>query len=483
MGFLSRLTFGQQSPWSALPWIQQNPQLQPTQPPERETPAWAQFAQEMQAAPPVTPQPRTQTPRRPAPVSFTPQNAQPMTPTPGTELMAAPGQSQAQVRPPSFSERLGTWSESPLLQMGLSLLGNADNGGDWGAVGQDLRQYGQDRTQRQRQQNEDRRIAAADRRDETLFGWQGEDRTRQAQGRSAWEAAVARETDPVRQAELRAMGQEDYGDAINARDQRNFIASQSELDRAAQIRAAGIASQNRRDPRDSIQYRSDLARLGEMGQAAGFATQYVRPRLTRAREIITRLSQIGGMDNPLSANRRIQLSQLGQFGEEARGLLQELARIQTEFTVEDARALAPVSNTDFGRLMEINPNGNMTVDAAYRIIDGMEREVSRGISSYNAAAQWADRYGGLTGTLDEQGRTFEQTQFDAEQPGPGQAPPAPPPAIRRTDTLEPAAGLEDGTRATDLSTGRRFIVRNGQWRPVQRSAPPQAARGGRPGAF
>jgi len=473
MGFLSRLTFGQQAPWGmSAPWL--DPYGQPVQ--------------QQQQAPAPSPgaaptSPLASLPRQGRPISFTPQNAQAL-PTTGTELMAAPGQSQAQVRPPSFSERLGTWSESPLLQMGLSLLGNADNGGDWGAVGQDLRQFGQDRTQRQRQQNEDRRIAAADRREETLFGWQGEDRTRQTQQRSAWEAAVARETDPVRQAELRAMGQEDYGDAINARDQRNFIASQSELDRAAQIRAAGIASQNRRDPRDSIQYRSDLARLGEMGQAAGFATQYVRPRLTRAREIITRLSQIGGMDNPLSANRRIQLSQLGQFGEEARGLLQELTRIQTEFTVEDARALAPVSNTDFGRLMEINPNGNMTVDAAYRIIDGMEREVSRGISSYNAAAQWADRYEGLTGTLDEQGRTFEQTQFDAEQPGPGQ-PPAPtaPPAVTRTDTLPPARDLEDGTRAVDSRTGRTFVVRNGQWRPIQRSSLPQAARGGRPGAF
>lgn len=479
MGFLSRLTFGQQAPWGmSAPWVD----------------PYGQSVQQQQPEPTPNPalsvSPMAALPRRGPPIAFAPQNAQPITPTPATELVTAPGQSQAQVRPPSFGERLTTWSESPLLQMGLSLLGNADNGGDWGAVGQDLRQYGQDRTQRQRQANEDRRIAAADRRDETQFGWAQNDRTQADQRRERVRAFIATRP-PEEQAILQTLAPDEIDDYLHQQrvfglQERSFDADERRWQADYGLRRQALAQQgqNRRDPRDSIQYRSDLARLSDMGQAAGFATQYVMPRLTRAREIITRLSEIGGMDNPLSANRRIQLSQLGQFGEEARGLLQELTRIQTEFTVEDARALAPVSNTDFGRLMEINPNGNMTVDAAFRIVSGMEREVGRGVASYNAAARWADRYDGLTGTLDEQGRTFEQTQFDAaEQPGPGQPPSTPPPAVRRTDTLPPAAGLEDGTTATDSSTGRRFIVRNGQWRPVQRSTPPQAARGGRPGAF
>jgi hypothetical protein len=270
--------FGQQSPFALLDpaygyFTQPQPQ-QPQQPSAPEpVPGWAQFRQEAAAA---QPQPAARPPqRRSQPISFTPQAAQPLSNDPTvavpyrdaqgvqrmgqTTMQTAPPQTTAQLRPPTFTERLGTWSESPLLQMGLSLLGNAQNGGDWGAVGQDLRQFGQDRTQRQRQANEDRRLAAQDRRDETVFGRQQSMWGLEDQQLADWQAAIQREQDPIRQAELRAMGQDGYGDAINARDQRSFMASQSQLDRENNLRSAGIAASARERPRPlTPQFRTEI---------------------------------------------------------------------------------------------------------------------------------------------------------------------------------------------------------------------------------
>src|SRR5690606_37363907 len=112
------------------------------------------------------------------------------------------------------------------------------------------------------------------------------------------------------------------------------------------------------------------------------------------------------------------------------------------------------------------------VDAAYRILAGMRQEVQRGVENYTAAAQWADMHGGLTGTLDADGRTFEQaTQGRYANAGADPmaevAPTAPPPpATRRTATLPPPRDLAEGTRARDSRTGREFIIRNGAWAPV-----------------
>lgn len=324
---------------------------------------------------------------------------------------------------------------SPLLQMGMSLLGNSRNGGDWGAVARDMQGITQQRQQQALLRRQTRRENTQDQREGQVFQRQQSDWQRQDQQYQRWENAVRAEQDPQRRAMLEAMGPQQYGEFMGQESQQSFQHNEGELDRAASLRNAQIAASasaaGRNDPRDRIQYQNDMRRLTVMGDAATYANTYALPKLQRAEQIIRRLSEIGGMDNPLSASRRIQLSQLGQFGTEARGLLQELTRIQTQFTVEDARALAPVSNTDFGRLMEINPNGNMTVDAAYRIVSGMRQDIQRGVGNYTAAARWADEHNGLTGTLDDQGRTFEQVQYEnMQQSAAPQAPVASPAAPR-----------------------------------------------------
>lgn len=428
---------------------------------------------------PVIPAPAPQQQQR-RPFQPVPQITAPPIADPAMMQQAPQPYTAPNVRPPGFGERLENWTQSPLFNIGMSLLGNASSPDQWAGVGRDVRTFGADQRERQRQENEERRLAAQERMQGQVFGRQQTDWRLADQQQAAFEEAV-RNAPPEQQATLRALGRQGYGDYLQREDNQAFEAEQNRLGREAQLRAANIAAANRRDPRDSIQYRSDMSRLSDMSTAANFANLSVLPRLRRAREIVGRLSQIGGMDNPLSADRRIQLSQLGQFGEEARGLLQELRRIQTQFTVEDARALAPVSNTDFGRLMDINLNGNMTVDSFYSILSGMEQDVTRGVNNYNAAVQWADRYNGLTGTLDPQGRTFEQSQYQAmsNAPSPQQSPgqqPATAPQTMRTNTLPSPRGLQEGTRAHDSQTNRDFVIRNGQWALV----PSLTNRTGRP---
>lgn len=145
MGFLSRLTLGQQSPWLALtqqPQFQQAPPLmQQTQPPQ--------------------------------------------------EMVAPPRQTTAELRRPSWNERFQDMMASPMLATGLSLLGNAREGGDWSAVGRDIQAWNQQNFQRDRERREDRRLDAADRRADTQFGWAQGDRDRSAADRERYRTWAA----------------------------------------------------------------------------------------------------------------------------------------------------------------------------------------------------------------------------------------------------------------------------------------------------
>lgn len=84
----------------------------------------------------------------------------------------------------------GSLFESPLLQAGLSLLGNAQNGGNWAGVGQDLREASQQRFQRQRMEQEDRRLKQTEAREQRVFGRQEEEWRRRDQQRAALDAWI-----------------------------------------------------------------------------------------------------------------------------------------------------------------------------------------------------------------------------------------------------------------------------------------------------
>lgn len=90
-----------------------------------------------------------------------------------------------------WGQRISNWVESPLFQLGMSLLGNASNPDQYAGVGRDMRAWADQRMERQRQENEDRRLKAQENLQNTQFGWLREDRERADQRRertSAWAA-------------------------------------------------------------------------------------------------------------------------------------------------------------------------------------------------------------------------------------------------------------------------------------------------------
>jgi hypothetical protein len=364
MGLLSRLsTFGQQS-WIP-PWI--TPYGTPAQAPQQQqesfNPNWAATlgASQPQAQPmpqPATPRPQQ---RRPQPLSFTPQNAQTM-PTTGTELMAAPGQSRAQVRAPNFSERLGTWSESPLLQVGLSLLGNAQNGGDWGAVGQDLRQFGQDRTQRQRQANEDRRLAAAEGRETEQFGWMRDERSSVSQRRQLARDFIASRPEAER-AELAMIDPDELGTYLQ--QQRQFGLQQQQLELQTQeardnraFRGASLAVDRARleqdrvlNSADSLLGRGEATRINDwMGRLDGW--NLVQNDIASLEEILQR--NPAAFDQILDGDQSLVLARVRD--PQMRADLNTIYAVSGNLAREDLRGQTPVSNIDFLAAVRSNPN-------------------------------------------------------------------------------------------------------------------------------
>lgn len=220
MGLLSLLQYGQLAPsaWTQLAGLQQPgapaAAAQPSTPQD-----WTAFNQSTAQPPPsVTPQPQ---PRRMQPFqpAQMPQQ-QALSPAGTSPLASLNGAPMAQINPPSLMERINGLSDNGAFQIGLSLLGNAQNGGDWRQVGQDMQAFNARRQQQQRLANEERRQAATDRRQETVFGWSEEDRQRQVTERQAMQDWIA--TLPAdQQAEARANPDAAYEAYMQARAAAN----------------------------------------------------------------------------------------------------------------------------------------------------------------------------------------------------------------------------------------------------------------------
>jgi hypothetical protein len=372
--------FGQQS-WLP-PWI--TPYGTPAQAPQQQqesfNPNWAATLGTSQPQAQPMPQPATPRPqqRRPQPISFTPQAAQMMSPDASvavpymdaqgqrqmgqTQFGPAPGQSQAQVRAPSFTERLGTWSESPLLQMGLSLLGNSRNGGDWGAVGQDLRQFGQDRTQRQRQANEDRRLAAAEGRETEQFNWMRDERLSVSQRRQLARDFIASHPEAER-AELAMIDPDELGTYLQQR--RQFELQQQQLELQTQeardnraYRGASLALDRQRleqdrvlNSADSLLGRGEATRINDwMGRLDGW--NLVQNDIASLEEILQR--NPAAFDQILDGDQSLVLARVRD--PQMRADLNTIYAVSGNLAREDLRGQTPVSNIDFLAAVRSNPN-------------------------------------------------------------------------------------------------------------------------------
>lgn len=171
-------------------------------------PGWGDYQRRQQpqqiqyrAAQPTLP---PQLPSLTAPMNGQPMGPDPFAPAPvSPPVSAMPQMKQGPVQDPSapqgFMARLnkgiGNLNEQPLFNLGMALLGNADRGGNWAGVAQDMRGFSQDQMQRQRMENEARRNKTADVRQETQFGWATEAQQREAERRQRYSDWAGSQTD------------------------------------------------------------------------------------------------------------------------------------------------------------------------------------------------------------------------------------------------------------------------------------------------
>lgn len=458
---------------------------------------WMMLAQQAQAAarpqtlPALTGAPNGQPM---APNQFTPP---PQAPKQGFysaqgQAMPAPG---SQPQQQGFMQRLNSgfasMNENPMFNMGLSLLGNAQNGGNWGGVLQDMRQFGQDARERQVLQNEQRRQKIGDAREEASFGWQQQDRQVIERQRADWEAAVAGEQDPQNQRVLRAMGPQGYGEWMAAERQRRFLAEQGQLDRDTTLRAANARAANENSLGRYFQS-MDAQTMGALNEQA---TQLRAVGLPQLQSLRSTIAQAGTSltGQPIDYNTRITLGRWFNGSSADRQNLEVWRAQILGPALETLRGLGAMSEREMDAAIESFSNPNMTLGAAMQLIDQRIEIANRRIATAQAATQYFRDAGGLTGVTNSAGQdwsTYLNETLNPQTPS-QQTPPAPSAgsAARQDYPAPNQAAVAELRRDSSAAARREFdeVFGPGAAERVLASArqqsTSQAARSFRPGAF
>jgi hypothetical protein len=393
------------------------------------------------------------------------QPMQPQQQSPLAQLNTAPAPQPRLTGWERFQDGMAGLPNNPLFTLGMSLLGNAQ-GSRWDQVGQDMQSFGQAQQQRQLLENERRRQQAQDRREETIFGRQQTEWGLQDQQRRDWEAALRGEQDPARQAQLRAMGPQGYGDFIARERQMEFQAREGQLDREAQMRAAALRAANE-NPLGRMFQSMDAQQLAGMNQRASVLQAQTLPALRQVRENILRAGQ-SATGQPIDYNSRIVLNRVfnGQ-GADRQALETWRARI-----LRPALEMLPpgaATDRDVALVMENFANPNMQLGSALSLIDERIAAAEREIIQAQAANEFFGQANGLTGTRNQTGQDWPTFLSERMASAPGYnplpdgqptttpAPPGgPPPEARR-------AGFTywDGTMWTRPPAGRRGAASGG----------------------
>lgn len=342
--------------------------------------------------------------------------------SPLAQLAPAPQTPQMQIRPPTWSERFDTALQSPMLNMGLSLLGNAQRGGDWGQVARDMQGFQQQQQQRQLLERQTQREDAQDRRNDMVFGRQQTAWQREDQQLERWRAAVQGEQDPVRRATLEAIGPEGYGEWMAGEQQRAFQAREGQLDRETQIRAAGIRSANENSLGRYFQS-MDAQTLGELNQRAAQIQATVLPQLRNLRGTIVQAgTSLTGQ--PIDYNSRITLGRYFNGSSEDRMTLEVWRARILGPALEQLRGMGAMSEREMEAAMNSMSNPNMTLGAAMQLIDERIAQAERQVATARAAGTYFNDAHGLTGVQNSAGQdwpTYLQTQI-GDMPGTAQTP-------------------------------------------------------------
>lgn len=329
--------------------------------------------------------------------------------------------------PPGMGERVGAFFNpqnqqgifGPGMMKAFTLIGEGQNGGDWGramdrisGIDKDQAQAASQRFQQQVQMRQMQRQEG---------DWKLQD---DQVGR--WQAAVEGEKDPARKSQLLAIGPEGYAQYINAdralqaeqqarQTQMEFTARENALDRSSRFAVAGMG----RDPLDTAVGRMAAARVGSMQEASLLAQQSAIPRIQRMKALLAELGALNGVHNPVGAEGQRLIGRLTGGGGRANQIRDEMKNITGMMTLDYAEKLKPMSNSDITTIQQMLANPDMTLTGAMAILDNQEAELKRGVQTAGEAARWFDQNRGLG--PNSQGMTFEEYvagKYPAPEPPP-----------------------------------------------------------------
>lgn len=393
----------------------------------------------------------------------------------------------------------GDFNGMDFLTLGLSLLGNAENGGNWAAVGQDVMNIGQGIQQRkdralslEDREREIKRQEEADKRNAELFGYQV-DELKAGQEERAYAKAnrerlvgvqktmVESTTDPAFRAVIESMAPEQFGEFMGnrllrqedatrederIRNQQQFTAEQNALDRGLQSRLADL---RQKDPMQTVQGKASIAAIEPYVTAAGNAGPALN-RVERMKDIINQLHAMGGTNQPIDANTRIFLSRITGQNPEAKALMEEYNNLAIAFTLEEVQKLKPASNLDFKTIQDSLPNIDNNPLAALNMLNRMERDLRGAVQGANDRISWVEQGNSIYGKNAE-GKTFFEAYPNASQA----ATPATSGPKEQWQELPPVTDFKEGEVIVS-DTGQRMKRQGNQWVPVGVAAPSQAQK-------
>lgn len=385
-------------------------------------------------------------------------------------------QPQQQLRAPNLGERLQTafgngddnLMNSSLFQMGLSLLGNARNPQGWAQTAQDLQGINQAQMQRRQLARQNQRQDAADQREATQFGWQQTAQQQSEAQRQRWQDAVNGEQDPQKKAQLLAIGPAGYGDFLLAQQRLQADQGQQNIQNDFERQRIGIAQGQLALDRSRTD-RSAFLRGSDMQ-----SMQNVRDAADRAQA----LALLGGRfmeQNALTGTGpETQYNPFRGWDSGVQNMNSVVSQMTPFMRPTGSGATSDYEQRLYQRGVQSPTNSPQANQEIYRNQQTLAQLAQARRYFYE---DWASQRGTLNGAEQafRQSPQFQQImqtnptqeRSTARQGGSSQG--ASPSSETSFNSLPPARGMREGQTITDTQTGRRFVIRNGQWVPVTTS--------------
>lgn len=387
----------------------------------------------------------------------------------------------------------GDFNGQDLLGLGLSLMGNAQNGGDWGAVGQDLMQIQQGVERRQdralSQQDREREIKRqeeADARAKEEFGAWRKEQERVAGLTARYEEALKDPTlDPEAKRMLGIMGPEGYGQyemwradkAARAEERKadqTFTAGENAKNRAASAEEARIRAQNENSIGRYFQAQ-DAETIGRSNSEAAQLQSRGLPMLQAVKDDLAQARELGLQRGFFNADAKIKLGQVfNENGPMQTTLETWRARVMGP-ALETLKGLGAMSEREMIAAMESFANPDMTLDAATELLDERIRLAENKLLENRTMNAFFTDAKGLTGKRNAAGQDWNTAltlAFEEDRKKRAGAAEAAKPAAKTYDALPPPSDFPEGHILVDQESGQRVKRMGKQWVPVGVSAAP-----------